>query len=101
MRHDIAPKESRGSCFYQSFPTPICQCEDLALASDIMTTQLGSTLNGGTGGTFLLNQAKCANIFSMIVEVSSYKKYSSKPMTYFLLPPPLLLPHQTGSILED
>ena len=38
MRHDIAQKETRGSCFYHNpFPSPSLNIGDLALASDNMT----------------------------------------------------------------
>ena len=38
MRHDIAQKESRGSCFYHNpSPPPSVNVGDLALASDNMT----------------------------------------------------------------
>ena len=62
MRHDIAHKEMRGSCFYHNpSPSPSLNVGDLALTSDNMT-RINIEL-GETGVIFLLNQVKCDNIF--------------------------------------
>ena len=62
MRHDIAQKESRDSCFcHNPSPPPSVNVGDLALASDNMTC-INIKL-GERGVTFLLNQVKFANNF--------------------------------------
>ena len=66
MRHDIAQKESRGSCLYHN-PSPPPSVNVGRIRHWLLTTRLGSTLNWGNGVTFLLNQVKCVSIFSMIV----------------------------------
>ena len=67
MGHDIAQKEIRGSCFYLNPSTShLTMLRDLALDSDNMTWV---NFDLGERVTFLLNQVKCANIVSMIVEL--------------------------------
>ena len=66
MRHDIAQKESRGSCFYHnpSLP-PSVNVGDLALAFDNMAL---INIELGNEGHFSLESGKmCQHFFSMIV----------------------------------
>ena len=66
MRHDIAQKECRGSCFYHN-PPPLPSV-NVGVWHWLLTTWLVSTLNWGKGGYFSLESGKtCAKIFSMIV----------------------------------
>ena len=61
MRHDIAQKESRGSCFYHNpSPPPSVNVGDLSLVSDNMT-RINIAL--GNGGHISLESGKNANIF--------------------------------------
>ena len=53
MRHDIAQKACRGSCFYHNLsPPPSVNVGDLALASDNMTRMTYQHRIGETRVTF-------------------------------------------------
>ena len=63
MRHDIAQKECRGSCFYHNpSPPPSANVGDLALSSDNMTC---INIELGKGGYFSLESGKmCQHFFA-------------------------------------
>ena len=66
MTHDIAQKESRGTCFYHN-PSPPLSVNVRGSGTGFWHHDSDQHWIGEMGVTFILYQVKCVKIFSMIV----------------------------------